>query len=134
MANKSRTHSVGCRLNDKELARYRELLEESGLKSQEYMKRAITSKRFSVVKKVQQTSENDSSAELLFNLKKIGNNLNQIARALNESRYYSYNLITQNQKEVAELIAQLKEKLGSVDQEPSIDDMFLNLDEVDYDN
>ena len=125
MANKSRTHSVGCRLNDKELARYRELLEESGLKSQEYMKRAITSKRFSVVKKVQQTSENDSSAELLFNLKKIGNNLNQIARVLNESRYYDYKLITQNQKDIADLIQQLKDKLGST----SADDLIMDFDD-----
>ena len=134
MANKSRTHAVGCRLNDKELARYRELLQESGLKSQEYIKRAVTSKRFTVVKKVTETKEVDGLGELIFQLKKVGTNLNQIAKELHESKYYSYNLITQNQKEVAELIKQLQEKLGGADQEQSIDDMFLNLDEVDYDN
>lgn len=134
MANKSRPHAVMCRLNDKELERYKELLAESGLSSQDFIKKAITTKRFTVVKKTTATTKIDGLGDLIFQLKKVGTNLNQIAKELHESKYYSYNLITQNQKEVAELIAQLKEKLGSVDQEPSIDDMFLNLDEVDYDN
>lgn len=121
-------------MNDKELARYKELLSESGMKSQDFIKKAITTKRFTVVKKTTATTKIDGLGDLIFQLKKVGTNLNQIAKELHESKYYSYNLITQNQKEVAELIAQLKEKLGSVDQEPSIDDMFLNLDEVDYDN
>ena len=134
MANKSRPHAVMCRMNDKELARYKELLSESGMKSQDFIKKAITTKRFTVVKKTTATTEIDGLGELIFQLKKVGTNLNQIAKELHESKYYSYNLITQNQKEVAELIKQLQEKLGGADQEQSIDDMFLNLDEVDYDN
>ena len=35
-----------------------------------------------------------------YELRRIGNNLNQIAHALNGSGYYQYNLITENQKEL----------------------------------
>ena len=131
MANKSRPHAVMCRMNDKELARYKELLSESGMKSQDFIKKAITTKRFTVVKKTTATTEIDGLGELIFQLKKVGTNLNQIAKELHESKYYSYNLITQNQREVAELIKQLQEKLSGADQQQSIDDMFLDYDEVE---
>lgn len=43
--------------------------------------------------------------------KRVGNNLNQIAHALNGSSYYSYNLITENQKELTEIWQSLKQFL-----------------------
>lgn len=131
MANKSRPHAVMCRLNDKELERYKELLAESGLSSQDFIKKAITTKRFTVVKKVNQVTEGEDLSEVKFQLSKIGNNLNQIARSLNERpNYIDYGHINQTAKEVQEMLAQLKEKVGK---QADVDDFVMSLDDLQGD-
>lgn len=116
MANKSRPHQVMCRLNSEELEKYKSLLEESGLSSQDFIRKAITTKRFSVVKKEVPEVQNKENAELLFQLSKLGTNVNQIAKKLNERQgYIDYANINQTAKEVNKLIADIRDNIKSKD-------------------
>lgn len=116
MANKSRPHQVMCRLNHEELEKYKSLLEESGLSSQDFIRKAITTKRFSVVKKEVSEVQNKENAELLFQLSKLGTNVNQIAKKLNERQgYVDYANINQTAKEVNKLIADIRDNIKPKD-------------------
>lgn len=113
MANRKRPHQLKCRLSDEELSKFKALLEESGLTTQEFMQRAITTKRFTVTKssKVESGGTNKQLAEFNFLLARIGGNLNQIAKALNErEKFVDYNNILGNIKELQEQINTIKEK------------------------
>lgn len=92
--NRSRPHQIVIRVNEKELAQIKDKVKKSGKSQQEYLIQALTKKKI---------INNDPIKELMPELKRMGNNLNQIAKALNSSGYYQYNLITQNQKELNEI-------------------------------
>lgn len=113
MANKSRPRQVMCRLNDEEYSRYKELLNESGMKSQDFVKKAITTKRFTVVKKTSKSAESNELSQMLFHLSKVGTNLNQIAKKLNERQgYVDYGGINKTAKEVSNLISEIREAIS----------------------
>ena len=82
----------------------KEKVEQNGESQQRYIIDAITQSNI---------VNTDGNKELIPELKRVGNNLNQIAHALNGSSYYSYNLITENQKELTEIWQSLKLFLGS---------------------
>ena len=115
MANKTRTNQVMCRLNDEELEKYKILLNESGMKSQDFVRKAITTKRFTVIKKVTKESENNELGQALFQLSKLGTNINQIARALNEKGYVDYGHINKTLDSVKDLTEQIKKELATDD-------------------
>ena len=80
----------------------KEKVEQSGKSQQQYIIEALTQSNI---------VNTDGIKELIPELKRVGNNLNQIAHALNGSSYYSYNLITENQKELTEIWQSLKQFL-----------------------
>lgn len=99
---RKRAKQIKFYMNEEEAAQLQELVEQSGMSRQEYLIKAATG---------QTITNTDGIKELLPQLGKIGNNLNQIARALNESRYYDYRLITKNQKELSELWQLLRQQI-----------------------
>lgn len=81
--NRTRSKQVMCRLNDDEFSKYQVLLEKSGLSAQDFMRKNITTTRFTVVNKVSKDHENEEMGNALFQLSKVGTNINQIAKQLN---------------------------------------------------
>lgn len=57
----------------------------------------------------------DGLKVLLPELKRVGSNLNQIAKALNTTGYYEPQLLQQNQKELNELWQQLRQLIAQLD-------------------
>ena len=100
--NKTRPKQLSFRVSEEEYQQLQEKISESGKNQQEYILSCVLEK---------QIVNTDGIKELLPELKRIGNNLNQIAHALNGSSYYSYNLITENQKELTEIWQSLKQFL-----------------------
>lgn len=100
--NRTRPKQIVIRVSEEELMQIKEKVAQSGKNQQEYIIEALT----------QPTITNtDGIKELIPELKRIGNNLNQIAHALNGKGYYSHNLITENQKELGQLWQSLRQFL-----------------------
>ena len=100
--NKTRPKQLSFRVSEEEYQQLQEKISESGKNQQEYILSCVLEK---------QIVNTDGIKELIPELKRIGNNLNQIAKALNGSTYYSYSLITQNQKELEKIWQLLKQYL-----------------------
>ena len=100
--NRTRPKQIVIRVSEEELAQIKEKVEQSGKSQQEYILSCVLNKPI---------TNTDGIKELIPELKRVGNNLNQIAHALNGSSYYSYNLITENQKELTEIWQSLKQFL-----------------------
>ena len=98
--NRTRPKQIVIRVSEEELAQIK--VEQSGKSQQQYIIEALTQSNI---------VNTDGIKELIPELKRVGNNLNQIAHALNGSSYYSYNLITENQKELTEIWQSLKQFL-----------------------
>lgn len=100
--NRTRPKQIVIRVSEEELEQIKEKVKQSGKSQQQYIIEALTQK---------QVVNTDGIKELYPEIKRIGNNLNQIAKALNGTAYYSYNLITQNQKELEKIWQLLKQYL-----------------------
>ena len=72
--NKSRPNKITFRLSDSELQDLRERVEKSGFNEQHFLARAVLAKSL---------IEKSALNELIFQLRKIGVNCNQIARSCN---------------------------------------------------
>lgn len=72
--NKSRPNKITFRLSDSELQELRARVEKSGFNEQQFLTRAVFSKKL---------IEKDTFHQLLVELRREGVNLNQIARACN---------------------------------------------------
>lgn len=102
MANKSRPKQVMFRMSEEEYEQFMKKVEQSGTNQQEYILRSVLE---------QSITNTDGVKEIVPELKRVGNNLNQIAHALNGTRYYQYNLITENQEELKGIWQLLKQYL-----------------------
>ena len=100
--NRTRPKQIVIRVSEEELAQIKEKVEQSGKSQQQYIIEALTQSNI---------VNTDGIKELIPELKRVGNNLNQIAHALNGGRYYQYNLITDNQKELDKVWQLLKQYL-----------------------
>ena len=100
--NKTRPKQLSFRVNEEEYQKLQERVQESGKSQQEYILSCVLNKPI---------TNTDGIKELIPELKRVGNNLNQIAHALNGGRYYQYNLITDNQKELDKVWQSLKQFL-----------------------
>lgn len=100
--NRTRPKQIVIRVSEEELAQIKEKVEQSGMSQQEYILSCVLNKPI---------TNTDGIKELIPELKRVGNNLNQIAHALNGGRYYQYNLITDNQKELDKVWQSLKQFL-----------------------
>lgn len=97
--NRTRPKQIVIRVSEEELEQIKGKVEQSGKSQQQYIVEALTQK---------EVVNLDAVKELYPELKRIGNNLNQIAKALNNKGYYDYRLITENQKELNKLWQLLK--------------------------
>ena len=79
--NKKRPHQVTFRLSDEELEQLKSNIVKSGLRQQEYLRRAALSV---------QIMNTDELKEVWPELKRQGNNLNQIAKQLNSRQYVDF--------------------------------------------
>lgn len=102
MENRKASSQVKIRLTEEELTQLKEKVKESGLSQQEYIKKCALNR------KIQNT---DGIKQLLPELKRIGNNLNQVARHMNEGNYPMMQEVKDNQKELMELWQQLRQYL-----------------------
>lgn len=100
--NRTRPKQIVIRVSEEELEQIKKKVEQSGKSQQQYIIEALTQK---------QVTNTDGIKVLMPELKRVGNNLNQIAKALNSTGYYDYRLITQNQKELNEVWQSLKQYL-----------------------
>ena len=100
--NKTRPKQLSFRVSEEEYQQLQEKISESGMSQQEYILSCVLNKPI---------TNTDGIKELIPELKRVGNNLNQIAHALNGGRYYQYNLITDNQKELDKVWQSLKQFL-----------------------
>ena len=75
MANKSRPKQLSFRVNEEEYQKLQERVQESGKNQQEYILSCVLDKKI---------VNTDGIKELIPELKRIGNNLNQIAKLCNE--------------------------------------------------
>lgn len=104
MQNRTREKQIVIRMNEKEYAQIKNKVAQSGLKQQDYLIRALTNKKITVI---------DGIKELTIELKRIGNNVNQIARACNEDRADCKEEIKQVESELSgiwQLLRQLVQK------------------------
>ena len=99
---RKRNVQINIRISEAEAEQLRKKVEQSGMSQQEYILSCVLNKPI---------TNTDGIKELVPELKRVGNNLNQIAHALNGGRYYQYNLITDNQKELDKVWQLLKQYL-----------------------
>ncbi len=102
MSQRSRDIQIKFRVSEEEAEQLRKKVDQSGKSMQEYLLSCALNKPI---------TNTDGIKELYPEIKRIGNNLNQIAKALNGTAYYPYNLITQNQKELEKIWQLLKQYL-----------------------
>lgn len=94
MANKSRPKQLSFRVNEEEYQKLQERVQESGKNQQEYILSCVLDKKI---------VNTDGIKELIPELKRIGNNLNQIAKRCNEGG------VLPNESEVREQGEELKQ-------------------------
>lgn len=75
-----RTRKMTFRLTDEEYGKIKKKVEEAGISQQQFLLKTALDKEIIHIKEYQ---------ELIFQLKKIGTNINQIARRANETGYIS---------------------------------------------
>ena len=98
---RTRQKRVTVRLTMDEYFALESLANTAGLSQQEYIRKSIFEQEIVAV---------DGIKELVPELKRVGNNLNQIAKALNSGGYY-HSGIMENQKELAEIWQLLRQYL-----------------------
>ncbi|WP_373898773.1 plasmid mobilization protein [Haloimpatiens sp. FM7315] len=78
MTNRNRGKQLNFRLSETELEKFHENVEKSRLKQSEYLRKCILEKDIVII---------DEIKELMGELKRIGNNLNQLTRAVNSGEF-----------------------------------------------
>lgn len=104
--NRYRQKQIKFRLSEEEAKKLQAKIEQSGMSQQEYLVRCALDKPVTNL---------DGLKEVIPGMKRIGTNLNQIARSLNSTGFYKYNLIIENQKELKELWQYVKQYLQKVE-------------------
>lgn len=95
-----RTRKMTFRLNEKEYEQIKEKVEESGISQQQFLLKTALEKEIIHIKEFQ---------TLIFHIKKIGVNINQIARNCNETGFISENDITEIKEGVNRIWQSLKQ-------------------------
>lgn len=103
MANKTRPKQLSFRVSEEEYKQLQKKISESGKNQQEYILSCVLEKPI---------VNTDGIKELLPEMKRQGNNLNQIAKKLNESGYVDYKQeLPKTMKEVREVWQLLRQYL-----------------------
>lgn len=103
--NRRRNRQIVIRLSDEELSIFKSKVQQSGKTQQEFLISLIKDKEIVNIDSL------SIFKQIYIELKQQGNNLNQIAKALNHKKYYQYELITENQKELSNLWQSLNQYL-----------------------
>lgn len=98
--NRTRPKQIVIRLTEEEFAKVKAQVEKSGLKQQDYLIRAITNKPI---------TNTDGLKELVPEIKRVGNNLNQLSRKANEGYVIGVEQLEQAKKELSEVWQSLKQ-------------------------
>ena len=98
--NRTRPKQIVIRMSEEEYAKVKTKVEKSGLKQQDYLIRAITNKPI---------TNTDGLKELIPEVKRVGNNLNQLSRKANEGYVVGVEPLEQIQKELSELWQSLRQ-------------------------
>lgn len=102
--NRSRPKQIVIRVNEKEFEQIKKKVSKSKLTQNEYLIRSAINKEITVI---------DGLKDLIKDLKKIGNNLNQLTRSVHEGKANcNKELLTINEemKDVWQLLRQLIQK------------------------
>lgn len=103
MANRTRPKQIVIRVSEEELEQIKEKVQQSGKSQQQYIIESLTQSNIVNL---------DGLKEIYPELKRQGNNLNQIAKKLNENGYVDYKKELPNtMKEVREVWQLLKQYL-----------------------
>ena len=105
--SRTRLKQIVIRMTDEEYETVKKQVAKSGMKQQEYLIKAVTQKPI---------INTDGVKEIIPELKRIGNNLNQIARRCNEGYEVTHNEVIKQGKEMNEvwrLLRQLVQGLVS---------------------
>lgn len=102
MQNRKANVQIIFRVTEEEAEQIKAKVQESGLSQKDYLMKVALGR------KIQNT---DGIKAVIPELKRIGNNLNQIAKHMNEGNYPMMQEVKENQKELAELWQQLRQYL-----------------------
>ncbi|MBQ6415206.1 MAG: MobC family plasmid mobilization relaxosome protein [Butyrivibrio sp.] len=102
MQNRKAKVQIIFRVTEEEAEQIKAKVKESGLSQKDYFLKTALGR------KIQNT---DGVKAILPELKRIGNNLNQVAKHMNEGNYPMIKEVQENQKELAELWQQLRQYL-----------------------
>lgn len=100
MANRTRPKQIVIRMTDEEFEKVKSQVEKSGMKQQDYLIKAVTGKP---------VMNTDGLKELTPELKRIGVNLNQIAKTCNQGNQATYEEINRIGEELNEVWRLLKQ-------------------------
>jgi hypothetical protein len=87
--NKSRPKQIVIRVSEEELLQIKKKVEQSGIKQQDFLLKAILEKP---------VTNTDGIKEVMPELKRIGNNLNQIAKQCNEENAVNLRTMAETKK------------------------------------
>lgn len=102
MQNRKANVQIIFRVTEEEAEQIKAKVQESGLSQKDYLMKVALGR------KIQNT---DGIKAVIPELKRIGNNLNQIAKHMNEGNYPMMQEVKENQKELTELWQQLRQYL-----------------------
>lgn len=102
MQNRTAKVQIIFRVTEEEAEQIKAKVKESGLSQKDYLMKVALGR------KIQNT---DGIKAVIPEIKRIGNNLNQIAKHMNEGNYPIMQEVKENQKELAELWQQLRQYL-----------------------
>lgn len=100
MANRKKGKTISFRVTDEEYAILEEKIKESGLSKQEYYYRSMYSMKI---------VNTDGLKEVVPQIKKVGTNINQIAKKMNSGDYVSNRDFEEIRKEFEEVWQSLKQ-------------------------
>lgn len=103
--NKKRPMQIVIRLSQEEKEKVDNLVNKSGISQQRYLLNAILNKEI---------YNTDGLKEVMPELKRIGNNLNQIAKSCNEGNQTTHEEVLKQGKELNEVWLQLKQFLAKL--------------------
>ncbi len=99
---RKRKHHISCYLDDKEYIAYRDKRSKTYYSQSEYIRKCVLDKKITVIPGIR---------DLIINLKRIGNNLNQLTYRVNAGKI---TVLGDNLKEINEDLKAVWEKLSKM--------------------
>lgn len=108
MEHRYRTNLKKVFLSDSELSQLKHCIDQSGCQSfSEYARRTLLDPDMNFI-----TVDTNGYQDLVFELKRIGNNINQIARSVNQSKLISSEELQDLKQGIADLIREVEKEFS----------------------